>query len=104
MKEFPNLKKPNEGLIYLGNDLNDLSMMRYAGFSVAPIDSHEIIKKEADLVIEKKGGDSFIRTFIEDLIQLESMDLDYIEKLLKLKDNKFLKESNENYKTKHKLI
>lgn len=81
-KEFPNLKKPNEGLIYLGNDLNDLSMMRYAGFSVAPIDSHAIIQKEADLVIEKKGGDSFIRTFIEDLIQLESMDLDYIEKLL----------------------
>ena len=38
--------------------------------------------EEADLVIEKKGGDSFIRTFIEDLIQLESMDLDYIEKLL----------------------
>ena len=56
-------------------------MMRYVGFSVAPIDSHAIIQKEADLVMKKKV-DSFIRTFIEDLIQLESMDLDYIEKLL----------------------
>ena len=81
-EEFPNLISPNQGMIYLGNDLNDLSMMRYAGFSVAPMDAHEIIKKEADLVIEKKGGDSFIRIFIEELIQLKKMDLEYIEKLL----------------------
>ncbi len=79
---FPNLREPNKGLIYLGNDLNDLSMIRYAGFSIAPNDAHEIIKKEADLVINKNGGDSFIREFIEEFIQLKLMTLDEIEDLL----------------------
>ena len=41
-------------------------MIRYAGFSIAPNDAHEIIKKEADLVINKNGGDAFIREFIEE--------------------------------------
>jgi len=31
-----------EGLVYLGNDLNDLAAMRIAGFSVAPSDAHAV--------------------------------------------------------------
>ena len=81
-EKFPYLREPNKGLIYLGNDLNDLSMIRFAGFSIAPNDAHEIIKKEADLVINKNGGDSFIREFIEEFIELKSMSLDEIENLL----------------------
>ena len=62
-----------EGLIYLGNDLNDLAAMRIAGFSIAPSDAHTVILEHADLVLCQRGGDGFLRAFIELLIGLEKM-------------------------------
>jgi YrbI family 3-deoxy-D-manno-octulosonate 8-phosphate phosphatase len=66
-----------EGLVYLGNDLNDLAAMRIAGFSVAPIDAHAVILDQVDLILPQRGGDGFVRAFIESLI-----GLDVIEKLI----------------------
>lgn len=71
-----------DGLIYLGNDLNDLAAMQIAGFSIAPADSHPLIFKQADLVLERKGGDGFVREFIEMLIGLERMSATGISSLL----------------------
>tara|TARA_B100000401_G_C52662665_1_gene650868 strand:- start:306 stop:872 length:567 start_codon:yes stop_codon:yes gene_type:complete len=59
-----------KGLIYLGNDINDLSSMEYAGFSVAPKDSHHIIRETADIILDVKGGDGFVRCFIEKLLKI----------------------------------
>ena len=56
------------GLIYLGNDINDIQCMEYAGFAVAPIDAHISVIKIADMVIEEKGGNGFVRKFIEELL------------------------------------
>ena len=63
----------SDGLIYLGNDLNDLGAMQAASFSVAPVDSHPNIIDEADLVLSTKGGDGFLREFIELMIGLKDM-------------------------------
>ncbi len=73
--KFPNqsLEKISEGLIYLGNDINDIRVMNLAGYSVAPSDAHEKIKEIASLVINRRGGDQFVRSFIEILINLENM-------------------------------
>jgi len=72
-------KKLNfKGLVYLGNDLNDLLIMNMAGFSVAPIDAHPVIIKQADLVLQKKGGDGFVRAFIELLIGIKDMSMNEI--------------------------
>jgi len=62
-----------EDLVYVGNDLNDLGAMRVAGFSVAPSDAHSVILNQADLILPQKGGDGFVRAFIELLIGLEKM-------------------------------
>jgi len=70
-----------EGLVYLGNDLNDLGAMQIAGFSVAPVDSHPLVLHQADLVLPKAGGDGFIREFIEILIGIESMSANEIVNL-----------------------
>lgn len=67
-QRFVNDKEAYKGLLYLGNDLNDLPAMRFAGFSVAPSDSHPYILNIADLIIDKEGGNGFIRAFIEELI------------------------------------
>lgn len=72
----------SEGLVYLGNDLNDLAAMQIAGFSVAPCDAHKLILDQVDLVIPKKGGNGVIRAFIELLIGLPHMSNDELLKLI----------------------
>ena len=75
-------RRSAEGLLYLGNDLNDLKAMRIAGFSVAPSDAHAVILGQADLVLPQKGGDGFVRTFIELLIRLEKMSAEEVAGLI----------------------
>lgn len=55
-------------LVYFGNDLNDLKSMESASFSIAPRNAHEHVKKVADLVIDRHGGDGFVRQAIELLL------------------------------------
>jgi len=76
----------HDGLIYLGNDLNDLAAIQAAGYSVVPYDSHPLILHQADMVLSKVGGDGFVREFIEILIELESMSATEISNLF-LKNN-----------------
>ena len=48
-------------VMYLGNDLNDLEVMKIVGFPVAPVDAHPKIKKIAKLITEAKGGEGVVR-------------------------------------------
>jgi len=70
-----------EGLIYAGNDINDLGAMQIAGFSVAPSDAHPLIKRQANLVLKQKGGEGFVRAFVEILLGIELMSTDEIAHL-----------------------
>ena len=65
-------KKDAEGLIFLGNDLNDLLSMQLSGYSVAPNDAHHIIRENATYVLESAGGHGFVREFIEKLLMVGS--------------------------------
>ena len=75
-------KLTSQGLIYLGNDLNDLEAMALAGFSVAPSDSHPLVLKQANLVLPERGGQGFVRRFIELLINLDEMPKNEIFSLI----------------------
>ena len=55
-------------LVYFGNDLNDLKVMQNALFSIAPENSQELVKLEADLVLSIRGGEGFVRAAIEILL------------------------------------
>ena len=69
-------KNDTSGIMYLGNDLNDLRVMRYVGWSVAPADAHPIVKTESKITLPKSGGAGFVRFFVEELIGLnKNMDL-----------------------------
>ena len=70
-----------EGLVFVANDLNDLAAMRVAGFSVTPSDAHPLILDEADLILSQRGGDGFVRAFIELLIGLQTMSADEVSEL-----------------------
>ena len=79
---FPENKSAFSGLVYLGNDLNDLSVMSRAGCSIAPSDAHFLIKNVASLVLNEKGGEGFIRSFIEKLLRLDNLTEEEINELV----------------------
>jgi YrbI family 3-deoxy-D-manno-octulosonate 8-phosphate phosphatase len=67
-ENFENINGQIPGLVYLGNDINDLAAMKLAEFSVAPISAHQQIREMASIIISRNGGDGFIRSFCELLI------------------------------------
>ena len=75
IKDSLDLEYLKEGIIYLGNDLNDFESMEFAGCSVAPIDAHPIIKNISSVIIDKKGGDGFVRKFIELFLRVDNIKL-----------------------------
>ena len=64
---------PLSGLIYFGNDLNDLPVMRLSGMSFAPNDSHPRIKEVSTHVLKSAGGHGFVREGVEFLIGIDAM-------------------------------
>jgi len=71
-----------DGLVYLGNDLNDLPLMRRAGFAVAPADAHPMVCKIAHLVMPQNGGEGFVRAFIELLLGINHLSQEKIDELV----------------------
>jgi len=66
--------KPTE-IAYIGDDVNDLEIMKLVGFKIMPADGVESIKKIADYVCKLKGGEGAFR---------EMADLILASKLKKL--------------------
>ena len=73
LERFPSVANPEAGVVYLGNDLNDYAAMSYVKHTFAPSDAHAKIKEIATEVLPVKGGDGFVRRFIEDKILDESL-------------------------------
>ena len=51
--------------ICFGNDLNDLGAMSKAKISLAPEDAHYRIKEIASVIIDRRGGEGFVRAGLE---------------------------------------
>jgi len=50
---------------YIGDDLNDLAVIQQVGFSACPADADSSIRKNVDVVLDRKGGEGCVREFIE---------------------------------------
>ena len=70
------------GVLYLGNDLNDLSAIRLCGFSIAPFDAHKIIKENASITLSSLVERGFIREVIEKIINIDNMSLEEIQDII----------------------
>lgn len=49
----------------IGDDINDLAVMKSVGFSASPADAVEVVKQNVDLVLQRKGGKGCVREFID---------------------------------------
>ncbi|HBC02950.1 MAG TPA: acylneuraminate cytidylyltransferase [Aequorivita sp.] len=54
-----------EDVAYLGDDLNDIELLKNVGFSGAPISAPNYIKDLVHIVLQKKGGEGVFREFVE---------------------------------------
>lgn len=79
---FPQHENPFSGLVYLGNDVNDLQVIISAGFSVAPHDAHDKVKQAVTAVLPQSGGEGFVRAFVEKLLNIDDMTLEGIYELV----------------------
>jgi len=57
-------------VVYIGNDINDLEVMEYVAYSIAPADANPAIKKIAGTVTKAGGGGGVIMEFLDILRQL----------------------------------
>ncbi len=54
-----------ENVALIGDDVNDLEMIRSIGFSACPKDAVNSVKSNVDVVLSLKGGEGCVREFID---------------------------------------
>ena len=50
---------------YIGDDVNDLEIIKSAGLSACPHDAHYSVIRAADIVLQRNGGEGCVREFID---------------------------------------
>lgn len=62
--------KPEESA-FMGDDINDLPILRVCGFSSSPSDADEHVVEEAKFVSSKAGGDGAVREMVELVLEAQ---------------------------------
>jgi 3-deoxy-D-manno-octulosonate 8-phosphate phosphatase (KDO 8-P phosphatase) len=58
-----------EQVCYVGDDINDLPILRVIGFPAAPSNAVEIVKEQAQYISKSNGGDGAVREIIEYILK-----------------------------------
>ena len=62
-----------EEIAYMGDDLNDIKIMKKLGFSGTPLDGANEVKIIADFISAKNGGEGAVREFIEAVLKKDNL-------------------------------
>lgn len=54
-----------DDVIYIGNDLNDIEVMKVVGYPLCPLDACEEVKDISKLVLGARGGDGVVRDLLK---------------------------------------
>ncbi len=63
-----------ENVAYIGDDLNDIKLMKLVGLTASPADGMAEIRSMVDYVCEQKGGHGAFREFAELIITIKKSD------------------------------
>ena len=69
-----------ENVAYIGDDLNDLGVMKSVGFSACPKDSVQEVLEITNFISSKNGGDGAVREFLEHIMKKNGMWKKILEK------------------------
>jgi len=59
----------SDEIAYVGDDVNDIDIMKSVGFSATPLDGNYQVKKISDYVCNVKGGEGAFREFADLIIK-----------------------------------
>ena len=68
-----------ENVAAIGDDLNDLQMLKLAAISFVPRDASAYVDRIATVILSKRGGDGAVREMIEHLIVKEGLEEQYLK-------------------------
>ncbi len=75
-----------EEIAFLGDDLNDLRAFERAGVSIAVANASQEVKRRADLVTQRPGGQGAVREAVELILRSRGEWEDAVEKFLAMLD------------------
>lgn len=60
-----------ENVIYMGDDIPDVPVMKAVGVTACPFDAVEEVKQISDYISPKKGGEGCVRDVIEKVLKIQ---------------------------------
>lgn len=76
-----------EDVAFIGDEINDIELLKKVGFSAAPSNATILVKDIVDLNLSTKGGDGAFREFITIILKMCSIsELEMYNKYLKNKN------------------
>jgi 3-deoxy-D-manno-octulosonate 8-phosphate phosphatase (KDO 8-P phosphatase) len=68
-----------ENIAFIGDDINDIEILKRTGFSAAPADAIDEVKKVVDYVCAKKGGEGAYREVVDMIMKAQKKKIEYIQ-------------------------
>lgn len=66
---------------YIGDDLNDMALLKLVGWAGVPSSAPEYVKALSNMKLAKKGGEGAFREFVESIIGIDLM-LNIVDKVI----------------------
>ncbi|MDA9199423.1 HAD hydrolase family protein [Schleiferiaceae bacterium] len=80
-KELFNLK--DENILFIGDDIIDLTIMTKCGISVTPNDARSYMKENVDIITERNGGAGVFRDVADYILEKQGLLSKLVENLKK---------------------
>ena len=58
-------KIKSEEICYIGDDVNDVELIKNVGLSSCPADASDTVKKESDIILKTQGGKGALREIVD---------------------------------------
>ena len=58
-------KIKSEEICYIGDDVNDVELIKNVGLSACPADANDTVKKESDIILKTQGGKGALREIVD---------------------------------------
>ena len=71
----------DEEIAYIGDDLNDMFLLKRAGFSACPADAPAPVRAAVDYVCQKNGGQGAYREFADRIIDRAGLTAELLQKI-----------------------
>lgn len=72
-----NLKIKAEEMAYIGDDINDIGLLKKVGFSAVPNDAMNIAKKNVDYVCKLNGGNGVLREVADLILTTQVLNVNF---------------------------